>query len=217
MDEEREREQLNVLGLTRERLDSMTMDELDRYVESWRSDPVRCAELEAQLRGRVTPQAFDDTIRHAEVEALRLIEEEELVELLPRCEETEPWASLLHQRFLRLLDTDPNVPVPIPHEHPAAKEIAKVIWDTCSEMAAALCTTERVNEFAGEFRKARDEMFGAGRKKEAAYLGSAIVMFERRDTPGENPFLVQLCYSGIRFWASIAGEQQAELAVKTNG
>ncbi len=208
VDNKLEREQLKMLGLTREELDSMTMEDLDRCVESLRADPVRCAELEAQLRGRVTPQAFDERIRHVEVEALRLIEEDGLVELLPTLDETGQWASLLHNRFLAMLDKYPNVPAPIPDEHPASKEAAELIWGTSSEMAIDLCTADRVNRFATAFRKVREEKFLGGEKKEAACLGAALALFERATDPGENPFLVQLCYSGIRFWASASSEEE---------
>jgi len=217
LDEEREREQLRAMGLTRERLDSMNMEDLDHWVESLRADPARCAELEAQLRSRVSPRAMDQTIQHAELGALDLIEEEELVELLPRCEEAEQWSGPLHERFLTILDKYPGAPAPIPENHPAAKEIATLIWDISSEMAAAILTPDRLKELVAAFRKTRDERFSAGEKKDAACLGAALALFERTTSPGEDPFLVQLCYSGIRLWARLSSEEgQADLSVSQN-
>jgi len=218
LDDEREREQLQMMGLTREQLDSMSMEELDRWVESLRADPARGADLEAQLRARVSPQTMDQAVRHAELEALRFIEQEELLELLPTCAEAEQSVPLLHQRFLTVLDKNPGVPAPIPEDHPAAKEIATVIWDTSSEMAATLFTPARLQELVAAFRKVLDEKFAASDKKAAACLGASLALFERTTSPGENPFLIQLCYSGIRFWAQASSEErQADLSVRQSG
>jgi hypothetical protein len=218
LDEELEREQLQAIGLTRERLDSMSMEEVDRWAESLRADPARCADLEAQLRSRVSPEAVDRRIQHAEMEALRFIEEEELLQLLPTRAEAEEWGSLLHQGFLTVLDKYPEVPAPIPDDHPAAKEISTLIWDTSSEMASALFTLERLQELVAAFRKVRNEKFVAGDKKGAACLGASLALFERVTTPGENPFLIQLCCSGIRYWARVSSEeQQAALSITQSG
>ena len=79
------------------------------------------------------------------------------------------------------------------------------------EMADSIFTRDRILELAADLRKYRSERFATGDRTTADRAMGAINYLEREDSPGENTFVINLC------WVSLESAIKATVAKSGHG
>ena len=73
----------------------------------------------------------------------------------------------------------------------------ELVLPLMSEMADSIFTRARILQLIADLRKYRSERFAAGDQTTAGYAMGAINYLEREDSPGENTFLITLCWVSL--------------------
>ena len=79
------------------------------------------------------------------------------------------------------------------------------------EMAEAIFTRDRILQLVNNLKDYRNGRFAAGDKKTAEQAMGAINYLEREDSPGENSFLLTLCWRSLdsAIKANLVGNTQS--------
>ena len=199
---------LQKLDVDLERLRSMSADELDAWIESMKADAQKSAILDAFFKKH--PDLHDESV--ANLNALRkdsskLLSRPDADLFFLSPEEVMPWleefAEITTQNGFSLAANETM------NEEEVRNLFDQVALPMMREMATDIFKPERIQQLILDLKKYRDEYF-AGRDHETAALASAAMNYLKdEDSPGENTFLLTLC------WASIASALKA-LQPETN-
>jgi hypothetical protein len=190
---------LRELGLDPDVLRAMNLDELDSWMRSQASDPAKAGAMEEFFRSH--PHLREESV--ANLQALernsgKLLERADSRILRLSFDEVQPWLTIFSERasqqgFLSVTLSEEN----------AGKYFEEVLLPLLREMADSLFTPERIRQLVGDLRKYRNELFAKGDKTTAGQALGTINYLEREDSPGQNTFLITLC------WASLNSAIQA--------
>jgi hypothetical protein len=181
------------LGFDPERLRSMSLDEIDSWIQSQESDPARAGALEALFREN--PHLREESV--ANIEALerdssRLLERPDSRSLRLPIEETQPWLVLFNERASRHRYFS-GMTRGAASEESARKAFEDLVLPLLREMADSVFTRDRIRQLVAELKKYRQERYTAGDMATASHAMGAITYLEREDSPGQNTFLITLC------------------------
>jgi SEC-C motif len=192
---------LRRLGLDSDVLRSMNLDEIDSWMRSQLSDSAKAAAMEEFFRKN--PRLRQESV--ANLEAMernsgRLLEREDSRFLRLPVEEVQPWLALLNERA-----SQQGILSGTPSEESVRKSFEEVALRLMREMADSIFTPERIGQLVAALRKYRSELFAAGDKTAAGQVTGAIHYLEREDSPGQNSFLLRLCWASLNSAIETAG------------
>ena len=197
---------LRELGLNPDSLRSMSLDELDSWIESEGSDAAKSEALEAFFREN--PHLREESIANLqslERNATRLLERDDSRFLHLPNEDIHPWLTRFIERASQQGFLAGMVDGALTKES-ARNMFEELVLPLMSEMAESMFTRDRILQLIAALRKYRDERFAASDKTAAGYAMGAIHYLERGDRPGENTFLVFLCWVSLRSAIKAASE-----------
>jgi hypothetical protein len=197
---------LRDLGLDPDRLRAMSLDELDSWIQSQGSDAANAGAMEAFFREHL--HLREETI--ANLQALernshRLLEREDSHFLHLPNEELQPWLTVLNERASRL-GFFSGMPDGAASEESVRKMFEELALPLMREMADSIFTRDRLRQLVADLRRYRSERFAAGDQVTAGHAMGAINYLEREDSPGQNTFLLTLC------WVSLTSAINATVA-----
>ena len=195
---ERDAELLGEFGLDVNRLQGMSMDEIDSWMQEQQADPAKIARMEALFQAHPEQRAqANANLEELERDSANLLERPDAGILLLTPEEIEPWLVLLNERFESQRDRLPSPDNPLP-DPAAVKAIGDLMCPLLSEMAVKIFTPERIGHLLAQLKAYRNERFAAGEKRIAACTLGAIASLEREDDPARNYFLNAVCLASVR-------------------
>lgn len=188
---------LREVGLDLDRLREMNLDELDACIQALESDPVKAKAMEAFFRKY--PQLREES--EANLEAMernsaKLLEREDSRWLLLPGEETQPWMEALNERVLEA-GGGAKMQDPGASEESVRQLFQDLAVPLLREMADAIFTRDRIVRLLADLRKYRGELFAAGDKQAAQLATGAINYLQPEESPGQNSFLLALCYRSL--------------------
>ncbi|HVR34915.1 MAG TPA: SEC-C domain-containing protein, partial [Methylomirabilota bacterium] len=189
----KDRAMLQQLGLDPERIQSMSLDEIDSWIREREGDPSKAGVLEAFFREH--PDLREGSIANIqsmERNSVLLLEREDSRFLLLPFEEVEPWLIELGEQARQqgLLEGFPDDDATGETRH---HEFNELHLPLLREMADSIFTGERVAGIIADLKKYRNERFAAGDKATASQALGAVFLLDRETSPGENYFLLNLC------------------------
>ena len=198
---QRDREQVAMfrnLGIDLEELRRLGYGGSEAWLKEIMEDPSKAAELENFLAAHPELKAFTEAqCRDAEEAALALLKREDALDLLLSLEEAEPWFEALEQR----LSESPEILAALKQEQGSHESAAKVFLDrlysVSSDMAAAVFTEARLDRLASLLHEYRGRLSEEDQDGIAGVHG-ALVALQSKQAPGENHFLVALCWESVR-------------------
>ncbi len=200
---------LGELGMNSARLQGMSMDEIEAWLNEQQANPALRARLEAALRSHPDQQAlaianYEETQR----DSITLLEREDLAGLLLSLDELEPWLPRLTESMRSAIGPVPPSDDFLPD--PAVRDaLQKALLPVFSEMAGAVFTAERRRQLAAQLRSFRNDRFDHDDKRTSALAQAAMTSVEHEDDPARNPFLNALCFASIhRLLDSRLGSQE---------
>ena len=189
---------LRKLGLDPDSIRAMSLDELDSWIQSKGSDAAKTGALEAFFRDN--PHLREESIANLqslERNAARLLERDDSRFLHLPSEEIQPWLMLLNERasqqsFLSGMSDGAAT------EERIHNIFEELVLPLMSEMADSIFTRARILQLVADLRKYRSERFAADDRATAGHAMGAINYLEREDSPGENTFLITLCWVSLK-------------------
>lgn len=198
---------LNKLGLDLDRLQTMGVDEVDAWIQSQTTDAANSAAMEAFFRE--DPHLREElaaNLESMERNSAALLEREDSRILQLPIEEMRPWVTVLNERVAQPgFPSDPGE-ARTPEED-ALKMFDELVLPLMREMADAIFAPDRIRKTIADLRKYRGERFAAGDRVTANQAMGAISYLEREDDPGQNSFLISLCWASLNS-AIKAGEAE---------
>lgn len=198
------------LGLDPARLHSMSLPEIDAWLQEQQADPAMRSRIEAFMETNPDQRAqATASLEALERDSIKLLEREDAAALLLSPEEIEPWLPVLSERMSSITE---RLPKTSGHTLPdaAAQTFADEIWPLLGEMAESIFTPERRPQLIARIKAYRDERFAAGDKQIAGCAFGAITSLEREDDPAQNYFLNALCFVSLRSFARAARTTDAD-------
>ncbi len=184
-------------GLDPARVQSMSLDEIEAFVQEQEADPAKQRRIEAFMKAH--PDYRDMAIantRRLEHEFGALLQRQDARSLFLSKEEIGPWLPELMDAWVEAVEG-----VQMDANNPANEQTAKladnVIFPMLSEMAQAIFTPERIQQLAVQFGKYQRDLFAAGDKAAAACVMPALASWKEETEPGRNYFLVALCFASM--------------------
>ena len=185
------------MGLNPDRLRAMSLDELDSWIQSQGSDAARSAAMEAFFREN--PDLREESIANLEAlerNSAKLLERPDGHFLHLPNEEIQPWLALLNERasqqgFLS------GMPDGAASEESVRKMFEELVLPLLCEMADSIFTRDRILQLVADLRKYRSERFAAGDQATVRHATGAINYLEREASPGQNTFLIRLCWTSL--------------------
>jgi len=170
---------------------------LDACIQALESDPVKAKAMEAFFRKY--PQLREES--EANLEAMernsaKLLEREDSRWLLLPGEETQPWMEALNERVLEA-GGGAKMQDPGASEESVRQLFQDLAVPLLREMADAIFTRDRIVRLLADLRKYRGELFAAGDKQAAQLATGAINYLQPEESPGQNSFLLALCYRSL--------------------
>lgn len=195
----RDAELLQELGMDLERLQGMTLEQVDAWMQEQEADPAKKARIEALLLAHPAQQAqARASLEAMESDSVKLLEREDAEDLLLSWEEIENWLPVMNERWASLAEKLPKPRGDSPPDEATIKTVAEALTPLFREMAEHIFTPERIRELIAQLKAYRNERFAAGDKRVAGLALGAITYLQREDEPGMNSFLVTLCYQSLR-------------------
>lgn len=183
----RNEELLRTVGMDLERLRTMSMSELEAWVETQKKNPEVSDKIEELMANNPGLQARTiKQMEQIEQEAVTLLEREDARELYLTPKEVEPWVPLLNQRSQEWMK-----------EHPATSPTEpsmELVFSLCRELALVIFSPERIEKLVEQLRIYRDKQFAAGEREASRIAMGAMHSIERETQPDANRFLISLCY-----------------------
>lgn len=199
------------LGLDPARLHSMSLPEIDTWLEEQQADPAMRSRIEAFMETHPDQRAqATASLEAMERDSVKLLEREDAAALLLLPEEIEPWLPVLTERMASIMERLPKTSGDLPPDAAAAKTVVEEIWPLLGEMAESIFTPERRRQLIARLKAYRDERFAAGDKRIAGGALGAINSLEREDDPAQNYFLNALCFVSLRSYGRAAGTTHAD-------
>ncbi len=202
---------LRELGFNPDSLRAMSLDELDSWIQSQVSDAAKAGALEAFFREN--PHLREESVANLQAlerNSTRLLERQDSRFLHLPNEEMQRWLTLLNERASQqgfLSGTSGGAA----SEESARKMFKELALPLMREMADSIFTRDRIRQLVADLRKYRSERFAAGDQATAGHAMGAINYLEREDSPGQNTFLLSLCWMSLNsaIEATVAENVQA--------
>ena len=185
------------LGIDPARLPNMSIDEVDAWLESQKSDPAAKRALEAFFREN--PHLREESTANLEAmerNSAKLLDLDESRFLHLPYQEVEPWL----KRFNEHIDQQgfgSGVPDAAASEEAVGRRFEELLLPLLREMADSIFTRERIQRLVADLKQFRRQRFTAGDRAAAAHAMGAITYLEREDSPGQNSFLLTLCWMSL--------------------
>ena len=203
---------LRKVGLDPARLQNMSLDEMDAWLQAQEADPVNKARMEAAMNANPNQRAQAVAgLERMERDSIKLLEREDGAFLLLPQNDVEPWLATLCQRLESAQATLSKLSADTPPDPAATKALADMIWPAMGEMAQSIFTPERIRQLISQLRKYRSEKFAAGDRTAASCAIGAIASLEREDDPARNYFLNALCFASMRPVLHAVSSRDSEL------
>ena len=185
----REAAMLSQLGMDLPRLEGMSMEEIDAWLQEQQADPAKLARMEEVLLANPRQRAsVEAELEQMERDAHQLLEREDAAHLLLPPEEVQPWLPQLNECWARAREQVPGVGGPAPS--PAVgKALFDAIFPVVGEMVADLFTPERIRQLTAQLKDYRNALFAAGDKQAATLANGAIVSLRDEQDPTSSRFL----------------------------
>jgi hypothetical protein len=187
---------LRKMGVDPDRMRGMDLDEVDSWIESQAADPAKKGVIEAFFQDN--PHLREESVANLQAmerNSTKLLEHEDCRFLDLPSEEVQPWLVLFSERFNQsglLPETLTDASGECVRE--MFKELA---FPLMREMAEAIFTRDRILQLVAGLKKYRSDRFTAGDKVAAGQAMGAINYLEREDSPGQNRFLLTLCWRSL--------------------
>jgi hypothetical protein len=194
---DREAAILRQVGMDLPRLEGMSMEEIDAWLQEQKSDPVKLARMEEVMRANPEQRAqAEANLEQLERDAHKLLERKDAAHLLlPLCD-VQPWLPRLNESWASVCEQFPNIEGPSPS--PAAgKALMDGMFPLLGEMVAALFTPERTRQLAGQLKAYRNARHAAGDMHTTTLANGAIVSLGEGRDPASSHFLYTLCYFSL--------------------
>ena len=188
---------LRQVGMDLSRLEGMSMEEIDAWLQEQKSDPAKLARMEEVLLANPEQRAqAEANLEQLERDAHKLLERKDAAHLLlPLCD-VQPWLPRLNESWEKVCEQFPNMMGPSPS--PAAgKALMDGMFPLLGEMVAALFTPERTRQLAGQLKAYRNARHAAGDKQTTILANGAIVSLGDSRDPANSHFLYTLCYFSL--------------------
>jgi DNA-binding transcriptional MerR regulator len=197
--EQRDREvaMLRKAGMDVSRLEGMSMEQIDAWVQEQEADPAKRARLEKVLLSNPQQRAQAEAkLKQLERDANQLLEREDAAHLLLPPADVEPWLAELNEGFTSVCEQFPDLTSPSPSAA-AGKAFMDAMVPLVREMVAELFNPERLGNLAVQLKAYRNERFATGDKKTAELANGALIYVKDEDEPGCNSFLCALGYLSL--------------------
>ena len=193
----REAAMLRELGMDISRLEGMSMEEIDAWLQDQQADPAKLAHMEKLLLANPEQRAqAEANLEQLEREAHKLLERRDAAHLLLSPDEIQPWLPELSKVFASVCEQFPDLTGPSPSAA-AGKAFLEAMLPLVREMIAELFTPERIGSLTAQLKDYRNERFAAGDKKTAALANGALIYVKDEDEPDCNRFLCALGYLSL--------------------
>jgi DNA-binding transcriptional MerR regulator len=208
----REGAMLRQLGMDLSRLEGMSLEEVDAWLQEQEADPAKRARMEEVLLANPQQRAqAEANLQQLERDAHKLLEREDAAHLLLPLGDVQPWLPRLNERWASVCEQFPDAGSPSPS--PAAgKAFLDAMFPVVGEMIAELFTPERIRQLTARLKAYRNERHAAGDKQATAWTNGAIVSLRGGCDPASSRFLYALGYvslmKGLEAMA-IAEQEQA--------
>ena len=189
---------LRKLGLAPEGLSSMSLDEIDAWLQAQGKDPAQRAKAEAFMEQH--PDLRFDAVANLEAierDSVKLLEHPDAGFLLLPLAEVGPWLQRLNQLLVEAQARLPKEPDGTLTKA-AATQMFDAIVPVLQEMAQAIFTPARLQQLLIPLKEFRRQQFAAGNKAVANSAMGAITSVERETEPGQNYFLINLCFASLK-------------------
>ena len=216
----RNEEMIRELGIDPARVRSMSLAEVDAWVEQQRSDPALLRKMAASMTAHPDQQAMAMAEFEAmERDSVQLLDRPDASVLLLAGEDLEPWLPALNNGLASIVNLWNENPGGPPTAE-ASRAFADVVWPIMGEMAGSLFTPERLRRLIDQLKAYRDERFAAGEKQIVNFAMGAIFSLEREHEPAHSHFLNALCFYSMIAYSksmrpSIPEETAASAAAET--
>jgi hypothetical protein len=200
---------LRTMGVDLDRLREMNLNELDSWIQAHASDPANAGVLEAFFEGN--PHLREESaanLQALERDSVKLLEGEDTRFLLIPREEVQPWLARWNDRFSQ--SEFLSAPDAAASEEGVRRMFEELALPMMREMTEAIFSPDRIQQLVAELKKYRNDRFAAGDKTAAARAMGAINYLAEEDSPGENIFLLTLCWRSLdsAIKACTAGDDQ---------
>src|SRR5262245_33565135 len=185
------------LGLDPDRLRAMRPDELDSWIQSQGFNDANPGALEAFFQEN--PHVREESVANFEAlerNSARLLERPDSRFLQLPIEEVRPWLMRLNdcaeqQGFLS------GTPGAAAAQESVRKVFEAVVLPLLREMADSIFSRDRIRQLTADLRAYQKERIAAGDEVTAGHAMGAICYLEREDSPGQNGFLINLCWRSL--------------------
>jgi SEC-C motif len=193
----REAAMLRELGMDLSRLERMSMEEIDAWLQEQQADPAKLAHMEKLLLGNAEVRAQTEAqLEQLERDAHKLLQRADAAHLLLASDEIQPWLPELSEVFESVCGEFPDLAAPSPSKA-AGKAFMDAMIPLVREMVAELFTPKRLGQLTAQLKAYRNERFAAGDKKTAELANGAMMYLRGEDEPGSNSFLCALGYISL--------------------
>ena len=193
----REAALLRQVGMDLSRLEGMSMEEIDAWLQEQQADPAKLARMEKVLLANPEQRAqAEANLQQLERDAHKLLEREDAAHLLLPLGDVQPWLPRLNECWARVCEQFPDIGGPSPS--PAAgKALMDAMFPLVGEMVAELFTPERTRQLTGQLKAYRNARHAAGDKQTATLANGAIVSLGEGRDPTSSRFLYALGYISL--------------------
>jgi hypothetical protein len=201
---------LGQLGMDISRLEGMSMEEIDDWLQEQQADPAKRARMESLLLANPEQRAqAEANLEQLERDAYKLLERADAAHLLLLPNEIEPWLPGLNETWASVCEQFPDIAGPSP-SRAAGKAFVDAMLPVVGEMVAELFTPERIQQLTARLKTYRNERFAAGDKQTTALANGAIISLREEDDPAGNRFLCALGYTSLLKVSEAAANQAQE-------
>jgi DNA-binding transcriptional MerR regulator len=187
------------LGIDSARLKGMSLDQIDELLHSMRSDPAMVKKMEALMQAFPGARAFAASrIDHARQGAIKLLEREDATALLLDWDEAEAWTLKYNEHLTQQMGDLAHLTDSGRSNEEIAKAVQDFTFPFLADMARAIFTPERIGELSAKLKEYRNEKYAAGEQDAVAWAVGAMQELRAETDPGENFFLIGICYASVR-------------------
>jgi DNA-binding transcriptional MerR regulator len=206
----REAAMLRKAGMDVSRLEGMSMEEIDAWLQEQQADPAKLARMEELFLANPEQRAqAEANLKQLERDAHILLQREDATHLLLPPEDVEPWLPELNEGFASVCEQFPDLTTPSPSAA-AGKAFMDAMVPLVRGMVAELFNPERIGNLAAQLKAYRNDRFASGDKKTAALANGALIYLKNEDEPGCNSFLCALGYLSLFRVLDTSAIQQPE-------
>ena len=193
----RETALLGQMGMDPSRLERMSMEEIDAWLQEQRADPAKLARVEEFMLANPEQRAQAEVnMEQLEQDALRLLDREDAVHLLLPPEDVQPWLPRLNELWTRGREQFPGVEEASPGDA-AGEAMMALIFPLLGELMAELFTPERIRQLTAQLKTYRNARYAAGDKQTAAWANVAILSLGEGRDAGSSRFLYDLSFRSL--------------------